>query len=91
MIFQRWNFGGVSEAGILNKKDSRVTNKTPANHSNAPKVKSETPSCTRDYSDSRPLEKMEIDAIANTTGSLEAKKTETQNDSKPLLKTYWPQ
>ena len=69
----------------------------PANDTNIPKVESETPSCSRDYSDSRPLEKMEIDSIANKTGYLETNKaseiqTETQNDSKLLLKNmYWPQ
>ena len=61
---------------------------TPANKSNTPKVESETPSCSRDL---RPLEQMEIDSIANKIGSSEANKasetqTETQNDSKLLLK-----
>ena len=64
---------------------------TNANNNNTPKIESETQSCSRDYSDSRPLEKMEIDSVANKTGSLEANKasesqTETQIDPKLLLK-----
>ena len=60
-------------------------------HNNIPKVESETPSCSRDYSDSRPLEKMEVDSIAKKTGSLEANKAsetqaEIQIDPKLLLK-----
>ena len=63
----------------------------PANDRNTPKVESETPSCSRDYSDLRPLEKMEIDSIVNKTGSLEANQaseiqTETQTDPKLLMK-----
>ena len=39
------------------------------NDDNTPKTESETPSCSRDYYDSRPLEKMEIGSIAKKTGS----------------------
>ena len=71
--------------------DEDIEINTPANERNTTKIESETPSCSRDYSDSRPLEKMEIDSIANKTGSLEANKaseiqTETQTDPKLLMK-----
>ena len=61
------------------------------NDDNTPKTESETPSCSHDYSDSHPLEKMEIDSIANKTGSLETDKVsetqfETQPDTKLLMK-----
>ena len=67
---------------------------TPENNSNVPKVESETPSCSRDYSDSRSLEKMEIDSIANKTGPLETMKAsenhfETQPDTKLLMKNLF--
>ena len=59
----------------------------PVNDDNTPKTESETPSCSRDYSDSRPLEKMEIDTIANKTGSLETDKvSETPNNVPPDTK-----
>ena len=48
-----------------------------------PKTESETPSCSRDYSDSRPLEKMEIDSITNKTGSLETDKVSETPDNVP--------
>ena len=53
------------------------------NDDNTPKTESETPSCSRDYSDSRPLEKMEIDSIANKTGSLETDKVSETPDNVP--------
>ena len=63
----------------------------PVNDDNTLKTENETPSCSCDYSDSRPLEKMEVDSIAKKTGSLEAIKAsetpvETQIDPKLLLK-----
>ena len=66
----------------------------PVNDDNTPKTESETPSCSRDYSDSRPLEKMEIDSIVNKTGSLETDKVsetqfETQPDTKLLMKNLF--
>ena len=74
---------------LFNEDDTPKDNLV--NDDNTPKTESETPSCSRDYSDSRPLEKMEIDSIANKTGSLEANKAsevqnETQTDPKLLLK-----
>ena len=62
----------------------------PVNDDNIPKTESETPSCSRDYSDSRPLEKMEIDSIANKTGSLETNKvseppSEISSDTKAAM------
>ena len=44
----------------------------PVNDDNIPKMEGETLGCSRDYSDTRPLEKMEIDSIPNKTSSLEA-------------------
>ena len=63
----------------------------PVNDNNTLKTENENPSCSRDYSDSRPLEKMEVDSIAKKTGSLEAIKAsetpvETQIVPKLLLK-----
>ena len=87
MIFQRWN--DTKQKELSSDEDTEID--IPVNDRNTPKVESETPSCSRDYSDSRPLKKMEIDSIANKTGSLEANKaseilTETQADPKLLMK-----
>ena len=77
---------------LFNKDDT--TKNDPVNDDNTPKTESETPSCSRDYSDSRPLEKIEIDSIANKTGSLETDKVsetqfETQPDTKLLMKNLF--
>ena len=77
---------------LFNEDDT--TKNDPVNDDNTPKTESETPSCSRDYSDSRPLEKMEIDSIANKTGSLETDKVsetqfETQPDTKFLMKNLF--
>ena len=74
---------------LFNEDDTPEDNLV--NDDNTPKTESETPSCSPDYSDSRPLEKMEVDSIAKKTGSLEAIKAsetpvETQIDPKLLLK-----
>ena len=86
---RRFRSRDIKQKELSSDEDTEID--IPANDTNTPKVESETPSCSRDYSDSRPLEKMEIDSIANKTGSLEAIKAsdtqiETQNDSKLLLK-----
>ena len=73
---------------LFNENDTPKND--PVNDDNAPKIESETPSCSRDYSDSRPLEKMEIDSIANKTGSLETNKvseipSEISSDTKAAM------
>ena len=75
---------------LFNEDDTPKDNLV--NDDNTPKSESETPSCSCDYSDSRPLDKMEIDSIANKTGSLETDKvSETPNnvvppDTKAMMK-----